>query len=244
MSKIKSLLVIGASSDIGFRLTERFSREDVFIHAHYRKESENLNALTKAFPQKIFSYQSDLVDKKAREDFIKNVIANAKTIDAVAFLAAPTFKLSRFHDLSWEDIDRHLAIQLHAAFDIFKSLVPQMAKQKFGRNVFVLSSCTLNVPPKNMADYVVGKFAMLGLVKALAAEYSEKNVFFNAISPSMVKTKYLDSIPELAVQMNMQNHPLTRLAEPTEVVEAIHFLLSHSDYISGVNLPLAGGQVY
>jgi len=123
--------------------------------------------------------------------------------------------------------------------------LPKLSKEKRGKVVLMLSSYVLGVPPKALSHYTTIKYAMLGLVKSLASEYSEKNIQINAISPSMVETKFLDNINEKLVELSSYNHPLKRNAIVEDITPIIKMLISNeSDYINGVNIPITGGSVF
>lgn len=68
--------------------------------------------------------------------------------------------------------------------------IPNMAKKKYGRIVFMLTSCTINNPPKYQSSYVTVKYALLGLMKALAVEYADRGITVNGVSPDMMETKF------------------------------------------------------
>ena len=66
-----------------------------------------------------------------------------------------------------------------------------------------------------------------------------------ANSPSMVKTRFLEHIPDIAQEMSATTSPQNRLATADEVARVIEFLLSDgAAYLNGVEIPVAGGSVY
>lgn len=157
----------------------------------------------------------------------------------------PGLKLvyERFPKFNWEHFHRNLQIQLEAAVVLLQRFLPRMAKAPGSRVVFVLSSVTRGVPPKFLSMYTVLKYAQLGLMRALASEYAGTGVTVNAISPSMIETRFLENLPEIAVKMAAQSSPLGRNAVPADVVGALAFLLSpDSGYISGVEIPITAGS--
>ena len=119
-----------------------------------------------------------------------------------------------------------------------------MAKNKFGKIVVMLTSYTTNIPPKYLASYVTSKYALLGLVKALANEYSDKGIKINGISPSMIETKFLQSIPELIVKQNAMNSPTGSNLSVDDVIPMFKFLLSdESNSITGQNIAITNGNI-
>ena len=103
----------------------------------------------------------------------------------------------------------------------------------------------MGVPPTGMAHYTTVKYAMLGYMKAIAAEYRGKGINVNGISPSMVDTKFIDNIPSVAVNMIADSHPQKRIATTKDVTPAISFLMSESsDFVFGTNFPITGGEVF
>jgi 3-oxoacyl-[acyl-carrier protein] reductase len=103
--------------------------------------------------------------------------------------------------------------------------------KKRGKVVCMLSSVVLNIPPKALAQYTTVKYALLGLVKSLASEYADKNIQINAVSPSMVETKFLDNINEKFVELSAYNHPLKRNAVVDDIAPIIKKLISKETYI-------------
>jgi 3-oxoacyl-[acyl-carrier protein] reductase len=120
-----------------------------------------------------------------------------------------------------------------------------MVKLPRARVLFVLSSVVHGVPPKFMSMYTVAKYAQLGLMRSLAAEYASTPVRINAISPSMVETRFLEDIADAAVQMSAAANPQGRNATTADLLGAVEFLLSPaSDFVHGIDIPIAAGSVY
>ena len=123
--------------------------------------------------------------------------------------------------------------------------MPKLAKEKRGVVVVMLSSCVLGVPPKALSHYTTVKYALLGLVKSLASEYADKRIRINAISPSMIETKFLSNIDERLIEIIASNNPLKRNASPTDIVPTVKLLLSDdASFMNGANLPITGGSIF
>ncbi|MEG1783176.1 MAG: SDR family oxidoreductase, partial [Oscillospiraceae bacterium] len=145
------------------------------------------------------------------------------------------------------DEDRFLAdmnVQVLSAVKLCKCLLPKMSKAKYGRVLFIATSYILSNPPKNVAAYMMAKNAVVGLMKSLATDYASAGITVNAISPSMIETKFLSQTSHLIVEAAAAAHPMKRNAQVEDVVPAMAFLLSEqSRFITGVNLPITGGSI-
>lgn len=241
MSK-NNVLIVGASSSIGCEIIRQISGGKTVVLAHYHSRKDRLDAIQVEVHEQIVPIQADLSSEHGVQFLIESVSANCDFPQQIVFLAAPPLILTRFRDLTWDDFRRHIDIQLYASFTILHKFLPKMSLARNGKVVFVLSSCTLDVPPSAIANYVTAKYAVLGLMKSLATEYAGKQICINAVSPSMVETGFLSLIPEKIVQLTAQQHPLKRNARPADVAPVVKFLLSGgADYLTGVNIPVTGG---
>lgn len=238
------ILITGASSDIGIDLIKNIN-EKCLILAHYNYSSESLLNLSKSLKNKIILLKCDL---SSEEDVLSmlNKIENDYGIpNKIVHLAAPRFKNIRFKDINWDDFQNDFNISLKSLVIILNRFLPKIAKEKKGKVVCMLSSVVLNIPPKTLTQYTVIKYSLLGLVKSLSNEYADKNIQINAISPSMIETRFLENINEKFVEINAYNHPLKRNAVVGDITPIIKLLLSNeSNYITGVNIPVTGGSVF
>ena len=132
-------------------------------------------------------------------------------------------------------------VQVEALVHVLRFFLPKMARRQdaLSKIVLVLSSVTVESPPKFMSMYTVVKYAQLGLLRALAAEYANTGVRINAVSPAMVDTRFLAGVPAMAIEMSAAQMSGGRNLCPADIVEAISFLLdSGSDHLNGINVPI------
>ncbi len=238
------ILIIGSSSDIGLDLIKSID-EDCLILAHYNNSEDKLLELSKRIANKIVLLKADLL---AEDDILEmlNKIENDYGIpNKIIHLAAPKFENVRFKDICWNNFQDDINISLKSIILILNRFLPKLAKQKKGKVVIMLSSVVMNIPPKALTQYTTVKYAMLGLVKSLASEFAEKNIQINAISPSMIETKFLNNINEKLVELSAYNHPLKRNANVEDITPIIKMLISkESDYMNGINIPITGGSIF
>lgn len=236
------MLIVGASSAIGCELIRQIAAPGTVILAHCHAGSERLAALAREVASPLVIIVADLSSEAGITALRAGVEAITPCPDQIVFLAAPRFTLTRFKDLRWADFKAQLDMPLHTAVAVLGAYLPRMAQARRGKVVFMLSSYTSGTPPAAMAHYVTAKYAMLGLMKALAAEYAGRQVSINAVSPSMIETPFLADIPDKLVEINADKHPQKRNGRPSDVAPALRFLLSaESDFITGTTIAITGG---
>ena len=240
-----TILVLGASSDIGGEIIKTIDDGTSLILAHYHKNAEKVERLKESVRSEIVPIGADLTQEQDITALISEINKYTPCPDKIIHLPAPKFAYTRFKDVEWDHFQSEMDIEIKSIVLLLKEFLPLMAKQKFGRIVFMLSSVCLGIPPKALAPYTVSKYALLGLMKSLAAEYADKKITVNAVSPSMAETSFLSDVPELMVEMAAAAHPLKRNALPQDIAPMIKFLLSEdAGYITGTNMPITGGIAF
>jgi 3-oxoacyl-[acyl-carrier protein] reductase len=238
-------LVLGASSDIGGAIIRAIDRPDALVLAHYRSRGDKLDTLSHGLKGRLAPVQADLASAEGCEMLVRAIDKICDLPDAIVILPAPKLTLVRFKDLEWAQFQEHIDLQVAASVRVLRHYLPRMALRGSGKVVFVLSIVTAGVPPAGLAHYTTAKFAQLGLMKSLAAEYAGRGLCINAVSPSMVETGFLSALPGTMVELSAERHPLGRNATPDDVAPAVAFLLSeNASYISGANLVIAGGSAF
>jgi 3-oxoacyl-[acyl-carrier protein] reductase len=240
------ILITGASSDIGCALVRHLlSRPDPpLVLAHFFRSGERLRALKAEFGDAIQLFEADFTEPASVTAMADRIASAHGTPTSIVHLPARRPSPERFTKLNWERFQTDMAVQVQSAVILLQHFLPRMAKLTRARVVFILSSYVHGIPPKFMSMYTMAKYAQLGLMRSLAAEYASTSVRINGISPSMVETRFLQEIAEVAVQMSASANPQGRNATPTDLLGAIELLLSpSSDYIHGIDIPIAAGTV-
>lgn len=239
------VLVLGASSDIGREVIREIDDGTSLILAHYNRNLGKLTQLQSEVRSTIIPIQADLLREQDVESMLAQIAAVCAYPDKIIHLPAPRMSYTRFKDLTWTTFQNEMHIELRSIVLVLLRFLPLMAKDGAGKIVLVLSSVCYGVPPKALAHYAATKYALLGLMKALAAEYADKHISINAVSPSMIDTSFLSELPEKLIELAAAAHPLKRNASTTEIAPIIRFLLSpDAGYITGANIPVTGGSVF
>jgi len=244
----ENLLITGASSDIAADLIGGLMKgsKPPRVLAHYNRSQERIEQLRCEYGSSIVPLQADLAVPEDLQRLIATVCSQTEGLHQIVHLAALKLRLERFPQADLASFESDLGVQVGAISRLLREFLPAMARcASRTKLVFVLSSVTLGVPPKFMPFYTVVKYAQLGLMRALAAEYAGTSVDINAVSPSMVETRFLSEVPAKAREISASQSPLRRNLKVGEVTRVIEFLLSpSSDHLSGVNLPVTGGAIY
>lgn len=147
-------------------------------------------------------------------------------------------------DLSCEEWDKVLAVNLRAPFLIAKTLAPKMIKKGYGKIVNITSDAALIGQPGHGA-YSASKGGLGMLTKIMAAEWGPHNIMTNAVAPTVILTQMgkeiWESRPKEAAEKKAKI-ALRRFGQPVEVAQLVLFLCSPaSDFLCGATIPLDGG---
>lgn len=237
------LLILGASSECGIALIEKVIDRYDLVYAHYGHQQDNLVSLEKQYGEKLVLIKDDFSVEEAGYKVLKTIEEKDIYPNHVVHFPAPPYENIKFHKSSWKDFEIGINTSLRSIVVILEKVVGTIIKEKKeGRVVFMLSSYVEHIPPKYSAPYVTIKYALLGLMRELSAEYADKNIMVNGISPSMMETKFLKNVPELIIQKNASESPFGRNLYVSEVIPAIEFLLSEgASKITGQNIVISGG---
>ncbi len=233
-------LITGATSDIGKALILKLNTKNCKFFLQGYSKLDDLENFCNENQVNAQFFKSDL----SNETDIDNFVLSIKDFEINHFIHLPALAVvnTKFKKFDEDLFKRDFNVQILSAVKICKEILPKMAKEKFGRVLFMSTSYTLANPPKNTASYIMNKTSLNGLMKSLATDYASFGITVNAVSPSMIETAFLANTSHLIVEAAAAAHPLKRNATVDDVVPAMEFLLSKSaSYITGVNLPITGG---
>lgn len=240
----KVLLVTGASSEVGVRLIEEIYSDYDRIYMQYRTMNNELQQLIERLEPEcsIVPIQADFSDVESVNNMIDEIKKSTILPDNIVHIPAPKAYNKQFHKDRWENYESGWDISVRSIVLILQAFIANMAKNRYGRIVFMLTSCTNNNPPKFQSSYVTVKYSLLGLMKSLSVEYISKGITVNGVSPDMMETKFLSGLPELIIEKNRENSPIGRNIYVDEVVPVIQYMLSDSAAsMTGQNIVISGG---
>ena len=232
----RTVLITGATSSFGQELITRLPSDAKII-------AQSRQSLPSKFSRdpRIIQVISDL----SKSDFLKDFESQIdfSQVDEVAHFAAAPMRMQNFSATKSEQ----LLVDYQTNFLSVVSLLTRVAatRKQNQRQIRVVLMLTdmLRSPKKGETSYITSKFALLGLIKSLSTEYSGYDLRINAVSPSLVETKYVEHFPEF-LRLDISNkHPMKRHCTVAEVIDSVEFLLSpQSSFINGQNIYINGGE--
>lgn len=247
MLKDKVILITGSSRGIGAATAQLLARNGATVIINYNKNTEKARSIlrqVKGFSPSSVAIKADVSKKSEVQKMFNRISKDFKKIDVVVNNASAPIRYRSFSDTRWKDFQNHLKVCLCGPLNVIQGVLPFMMQNNKGKIINILSSCTMSSPPAKLIDYVSGKYALLGFSKSLAVELGPYGITVNCISPGITETDMVSYLPKKLKEIIAYQTPLKRLAQPMDIAGVITLLCSDvSDYITGANIPVCGGNV-
>jgi NAD(P)-dependent dehydrogenase (short-subunit alcohol dehydrogenase family) len=251
----KVALVTGAGSGIGRATAVRLARAGAEIGLVGRTESElqEVAAEIRAQDGRAHVLVADVSDAAALEHAVARLVKQSGRLDVVFANAGVNGVWAPLAELSVEDWQETLAINLHGTFYTIKYSVPQLERQGGGAIVVCASvNGTRMFSNSGATAYACSKAAQTALVKMLAVELGPKKIRLNVVCPGAIDTEIDDNTSRrhidrigLPVDFPEGQIPLTgkEPGKAAQVAELVLFLSSpRASHISGTEVWIDGGQ--
>lgn len=153
---------------------------------------------------------------------------------------AGLYEKKKVFDLTLEDFDRVLTVNLRAPFLLSQHLGRRMADSGGGVIVNIASiNGKLGSP---IVPYGTSKAGLIGLTRSLAKTLAPYNIRVNAIAPGTIRTPMAADVDPVQMERQMYSVAMGRVGEPSEIATVVRFLASQdSAYMTGAVVDVAGG---
>lgn len=217
------------------------NKKTVFITGAGRGIGEAICKKLKTEKYKIITPTRDELDLNDNTSMYRYIEAHKNLkVDILINNAGINFP-SWIDELTDENIDKHIQINLTAPIKLIRAFIPNMKKNKWGR-IINISSIFGVVARGKQAMYSATKHAINGVTKALALELGPHNILVNSVCPGFTNTDLVKRNPPEKNALIAKDIPLSRFAEPKEIAELVSFLISDKNtYINGQCLVIDGG---
>jgi 3-oxoacyl-[acyl-carrier protein] reductase len=230
----KLALVTGASKGIGLAIAEELARAGAEVVVGYRTGQAEADELAARIGGR--AVQADI----SSPDDAKRLVEEAGDVDVLVNNAGLTRDglLARMSDDDWRTV---IETNLSSVFYTCRAVTRPMMKKRRG-SIINISSIVGVHGNWGQTNYAASKAGIIGFTKSLARELGSRNIRANVVAPGYVRSQLTDVLPEEATKAMVDNTPLGRIAEPTEIAGAVRFLASdEASFITGDVILVDGG---
>ncbi|WP_102142439.1 SDR family NAD(P)-dependent oxidoreductase [Mycobacterium hubeiense] len=231
---MKNAVVTGGGSGIGQAIAARLRADGYHVATIDLKPSDDE-----------YAHAADVTDRAAVDAALNAIRAQLGPI-TVLVNAAGMDCFKRFTDVTFEQWQKVVDVNLNGVFHCIQAVLPDMLEAGWGRIVNISSSSTHSGAPY-MSPYVAAKSAVNGLTKTLALEYGPAGITVNAVPPGFIDTPMLRAAAEKGylgdIEKTIEATPVRRMGKPEDIAAACAFLVSEeAGYITGQILGVNGGR--
>lgn len=241
--KGKVALVTGGSRGIGKAIALKLASlgsDILFSYTSNEDKAKEVQTEIEDMGRKVLAVKADVSKKDDVERMMLEGMNYFSKIDILVNNAGIT-KDNLLMRMTEEDWDNVLDVNLKGTFNVTKSLIRNMIKQKDCSIVNVASIVGVS-GNAGQCNYSASKAGIIGFTKSLAKEVGKKNIRVNAVAPGFVDTDMTKKLPEKVVEDYLEKIALNRLGEPEDIANAVAFLSSDlAKYITGQVIVVDGG---
>ncbi len=233
-------LVTGASRGIGRAIALGLAEAGGDVAINCRSQVEGARAVAaavEAMGRKATVVQADV---SLSADVARMVTATEEALGHVDILVNNAGMALRrtVDELTEEDFDATIAVNLKSVFLCTQAVLPHMRQQRWGRIVNISSGAARGTGGIGL-HYNASKAGMEGLTRGYAARLAKEGVTVNAVSPTLIET---EDMPAARVTAGA-NNPLGRLGRGEEVAQATLMVIANA-YMTGSTVQLNGGTYF
>ena len=236
------VLVTGASSAIGAAAARAFSQAGYAVALAARRIGV-LNVIAAEIASeggKALAIEADVTSTADVERMIALTLEAYGGIDAAFNNAGGGARPTRLADLNAATFEEALRVNVRGTFLCMSAEIKAILER--GRGAIVNMSSTAGLQGvAGLSPYCAGKHAIIGMSKAAALDYADKNIRINVVAPGPIATERIDQERRERIG---QFVPVKRVGDPTEVALLVRWLCSdESRFITGTVVPIDGGRL-
>jgi 3-oxoacyl-[acyl-carrier protein] reductase len=240
----KVAIVTGAAQGIGREIAETLARHgaDIVVADLDPGRSQDTVEAVRKLGRRALNVKVNVADWDDVKSMTDQVLKDWGKIDILVNNAGVTRDglLVRMKEEDWNLV---LQVNLNGTFHCTKAVLQAMSKQRSGRIVNI-ASIVGAIGNAGQANYAASKAAVIGLTKTVAREYASRMITVNAVAPGFIDTAMTHGLPPEVKEALQKQIPLGRLGQPSDVAEAVRFLVSEeAGYITGQVLHVNGGML-
>jgi 3-oxoacyl-[acyl-carrier protein] reductase len=242
----KTAIVTGARRGMGRAISLALAREgaDVVVSDISQEDCQRVVDEIEQLGRKGLAVKCDVSSSGDVEAMVRKAVAEFGRVDILVNNAG-IISYRPFLELTEEDWDKTLNVNLKGQFLCARAVAREMVKSKHGRiiNIASISSGGCGIAFPLIAHYTASKGGVVALTEALALELTSRGINVNAICPGAIDTDMAKGAKESGqLEQVLARVPKGRLGKPEEIADLAVFLASEqSEYISGAAIVIDGG---
>lgn len=237
----KVAIVSGGTRGIGKGIVYRFQQEGARVVFSYRSSDQAAKAIEQELgSENVIGMRSDASIMEDAQALVKLALEKFGSIDILVNNAGITRDnlMLRMTEEQWNDVIR---INLNSVFNLTKSVLRQMLKQR-GGSIINMGSVVGIFGNAGQANYAASKAGIIGFTKSIAKEVGSRGIRCNTITPGFIETEMTAELPEKVKEDYVKSIPLQCFGRTEDIAEACLFLGSDaSRYVTGQVLSVCGG---
>lgn len=239
----KTALVTGGSRGIGRAIAIKLASlgsDILFSYSSNEEKAKEVQVEIEKMGRRVLAVKADVSKMDNVESLVIQGMNYFSKIDILVNNAGVTKDnlLMRMTEEEWDDV---INVNLKGTFNVTKSLIRNMLKQK-ECSIINVASIVGASGNAGQCNYAASKAGIIGFTKSLAKEVAKKNIRVNAVAPGFIATDMTEKLPEKIVNEYLEKIPLQKLGEPEDIANAVAFLASDmSKYITGQIIVVDGG---
>jgi len=240
----KVALVTGGTTGLGAAVCESLAKDGYHVIANYypelKKEAQQWKELSDKQGMNCQIAAADVSSQSDCEQMVKQLLTEFGRIDVLVNNAGiiRDSTITKMEPADWSAV---INTNLGSLYNMCKPVSESMQQHRFGR-IVNLSSVNAQRGQFGQTNYCAAKAGVHGFTKALAQEVARHGITVNTISPGLIQTNMVESIPVEMMGGIVESIPVGRVGQPHEIARAVRFLVDDdAGYITGHELEINGG---
>ncbi len=238
-------LVAGASRGIGADVARAFAAAGyaVVLGARDTAALQHVVDDIAAAGGRAVAEATDVGDEASMRALVERAVDTFGRLDAAFNNATDGPMPAPLADIDTAEFDRGIRTNVRGTFLGMKYEIPALLDSGGGAIVNMASVAGVRATT-NLAAYVAGKAAIIGLTEVAALDYADRGVRVNVVAPGPILTHHIERAGAEAQRLAGQSVPMGRIGTTHEVADVVLWLCSdQSSFVTGATVPIDGGQL-